>query len=344
MAFYINTNGERNMQSMAHMLEQLELHNGYKQAWDIARKNFGNRIFFYAPSIKHYETEEFQQSCGRCYFMPVSITGASCELNCDHCGRKILKAMRATTTPEELFRYAREIASRGAKGMLISGGSDKCGVVPIKSFLSTIARIKQEFGFRIVAHLGILDEETVRAIKDSDAIDGAMMDIVGSDDTLKQVYHLRDVSIAEFEHSLQLLCEYRINTIPHVVIGLHYGRIIGEYHALEIIARYPVTSVVLVGLLPQAGTSMADVVPPEPDEMGEVFKYARKLFPTTPVLLGCTRQMGEHKLKTEVLALKAGLNAIAYPAEGIVTLARNMGLVPQFSQMCCSLMVSEYRK
>lgn len=316
----------------------LQIHNGYKSAWEIARQNFGDKIFFYAPTIKHYESEEFKQSCSKCYFMPVSITGANCELNCAHCGCKILKAMQPTTTPKSLFEYAKEIAKRGAKGMLISGGSTRKGVVPIKPFLKTLSRIKEKFGFKIVAHLGILDEETVQEIKDSGGIDAAMMDIVGCNDTLGEVYHLRDVTTNEFENSLKLLCEYGIKTIPHIVIGLHYGKIIGEYNALKIISRYPVVSVVLVGLLPQLGTKMADVTPPSPDEMGEVFKEARCMFPKIPVLLGCQRPLGEHKLKTEILALKAGLNGIAYPADGIVSLAKKMGLVPQFSQMCCSLM------
>lgn len=317
------------------------MHNGYKSAWEIARQNFGNEIFFFAPTIKRYETEEFTQSCNSCYFMPVSITGAGCELNCEHCGRKILKAMKATTTPKALFDYAKEIAKRGAKGMLISGGSTKDGVVPIRPFLPTIARIKQEFGFKIVAHLGILNEETVKEIKDSDGIDTAMMDIVGSNDTLRQVYHLNDVTCKDFENSLQLLCEYEINTVPHVVIGLHYGKIVGEYQALKIISNYKIESLVLVGLLPQAGTKMANVTPPPPDEIGEVFKQARCIFPKTPVLLGCQRPLGKHKLKTEILALKSGLNGIAYPSKGIVTFAKVIGLKPQFSQMCCSLIFQQ---
>lgn len=274
--------------------------------------------------------------------MPVSITGSACELNCDHCGRKILMTMQATTTPNALFDYARKIAGRGAHGMLISGGSDKNGVVPIKPFFDTIGRIKQEFGFKIVAHLGILDEETVQEIAELGGLDGAMMDIVGSNDTLRQVYHLREVTTDDFERSLRLLCEAGIKTIPHVVIGLHYGKILGEYQALEIISRYSVEAVVLVGLLPQLGTVMAEVTPLEPEEMGEVFQQARRLFPTTPVLLGCMRPPGEHKFQTDTLALKAGLDGIAYPSEGIVSMARQMGLEPQFSEMCCSLLSAIY--
>ena len=111
---------------------------GFESAWRIARENFGNRVFFYAPTIKRYETEEFQQSCSRCHFMPVSITGTSCELNCDHCGRQILRSMKAASTPARLFEYAEGLARRGSKGLLISGGSTRDGVVPIGPFLKTL--------------------------------------------------------------------------------------------------------------------------------------------------------------------------------------------------------------
>lgn len=311
---------------------------GFESAWRIARENFGNRVFFYAPSIKRYETEEFQQSCSRCHFMPVSITGTSCELNCDHCGRQILRSMKAAATPARLFEYADRLARRGTKGLLISGGSTRDGVVPIRPFLETLGRIKEAFGFKIVAHLGLLDRETVEEMRDTGCIDGAMMDIVGSNETLRQVYHLSGVTLDDFENSLALLCEHGIMTIPHVVMGLHYGRIVGEYRALDMISRYPVASVVLVGLFPQAGTKMADTDPPSPEEMGDLFTYGRHLFPKTPILLGCERPMGEHRQRTDRLALEAGLNGIAFPSEGIVGIAGEMGLEPQFSEMCCSLL------
>jgi hypothetical protein len=275
--------------------------------------------------------------------MPVSITGKNCELNCDHCGRKILASMKPTTTPESLFKYAVEIAHRGAKGMLISGGSNKKGVVPIRPFLKTLRRIKEEFGFKIVAHLGILDKETVKEIKESEAIDGAMIDIIGSQQTLQKVYHLSDITVSDFENSLSLLCEYEIKTIPHIVIGLHYGKILGEFNALKIVSKYKIASLVLVGLLPQPGTKMYGVTPPEPEEMGKIFKSARTLLEKTPILLGCIRPLGEHKLKIDILAIKAGLNGIAYPSEGIIKFAKNMGLIPHFSEMCCSLLYQDLR-
>lgn len=325
------------MKPSDHLFFNAELYNDRNRAWKTRREKFGQGITFYAPTLKHYETEEFQQSCGHCFFMPVSITGRECELNCEHCGRRILASMKPTLSPEALYEYAREISKRGARGMLVSGGADSRGVVPIAPFLKTIGRVREEFQFNIVAHVGVLDEPTVRLMEEAKALDGAMIDIVGSNDTLREVYHLKETTTDDFERSLDLLCRFGIRTIPHVVIGLHFGRIRGEFRALEMIASHPVAAVVLVGLLPQKGSGMADIAPPSPALMGDVFTHARQLFPNTPVNLGCIRPSGEHKIETDIQALKAGLNGIAYPAEGIVTLARSMGLEANFSEYCCSV-------
>ncbi len=103
------------------------------------------------------------------------------------------------------------------------------------------------------------------------------------------------------------------------------------------ISQFPVASLVLVGLLPLYDTPMERITPPSPEEMGELFLQARLLFPRTPVLLGYERPAGEHKWQTDLYALKAGLNGIAYPAEGIVGVAQELGLQPIFSPWCCSL-------
>ena len=37
---------------------------------------------------------------------------------------------------------------------------------------------------------------------------------------------------------------------PHIVVGLHYGRVLGEANALDIVSRYPVEALVLVVVMP----------------------------------------------------------------------------------------------
>jgi hypothetical protein len=46
--------------------------------------------------------------------------------------------------------------------------------------------------------------------------------------------------------------------------------------------------------------------------------------------------LGQHRAETDILALKAGINRIAMPAEEAVEKAREMGLETEFHKTCCS--------
>ena len=80
-------------------------------------------------------------------------------------------------------------------------------------------------------------------------IDTAMMDVIGHDDTISDVYHL-DRPVDDFEATLAALCATDMEIVPHIVIGLHYGRILGEANALDIVARHGVHALVLVVVMP----------------------------------------------------------------------------------------------
>jgi uncharacterized radical SAM superfamily protein len=47
--------------------------------------------------------------------------------------------------------------------------------------------------------------------------------------------------------------------------------------------------------------------------------------------------MGAMKIEIDRLAVDAGLNGIAFPANGIVQYARQAGLQPQFVNACCGV-------
>lgn len=305
------------------------------EARRIRRRNFGPGISFFAPSIKKFETAELSQSCD-CFFPAVSITGSNCQLKCDHCRGHILKWMTPTLNPHDLIQTAGEYAARGAAGILVSGGSLKDGTVPLNGFLEAMARIKSSFGLKVIVHTGITSLLLAHGLADA-GIDAALIDVLGSMEAIKGVCHLDGVSPADYARSLENLCETGLSVIPHIVIGINYGKTGGECEALDTVARYPVQSLVLIGLMPQRGTPMENAAPPSPQEMGEIFLRARMLMPRTPIFLGCERPAGDHKAATDKLALEAGLNGIAYPAEGTVALAKKMGLQPVFSELCCAI-------
>ena len=295
-------------------------------------------VYFYAPTIKRYETDEYVNKRYP-FFVPVSVTGTKCRLNCDHCRGIILESMYEADDPESLYSLALNLKERGCKGILVSGGAGIDGSVPLTRFAPMMARIKRELGFRMAVHTGLVDENMADALSKA-CIDSAMVDIIGSDETIREVYHLK-ASVADYENSLKNLAERDVRVSPHVVVGLHYGKILGEYKALEIISRHDIASLVLVVLTPMCNTPMVEVIPPSIEEMERIFITAREMFPSTPILLGCARPGGKYRFQLDKAALDIGVNGIAYPAEGVVRYAEEKGLTPVFSEYCCSFIFDE---
>jgi len=303
-------------------------------AFETRRRHFPDEINFHAPGLKRYRTSEFVQHNPRAW-LPISLTGDACALQCDHCATKVLQPMIALQPRQNVFEVCRDLQAGGTKGVLISGGSDRRGQVPLLKHVEHIRRIKDELGMKVICHTGLVSEETAAGLAWA-AVDGAMIDIIGADATIRDVYHL-DASVADFERSLERLTRQRLMVLPHIVMGLHYGTFLGEHNALDIIGRYPVSALILVVLTPVIGTAMQGLTPPSEAECSAFFRSARLAMPTTPVMLGCARPLGQLKVALDRAAVDNGLNGIAYPAEGIVEYAVERGLKPKFYEYCCSL-------
>jgi uncharacterized radical SAM superfamily protein len=297
-------------------------------------ERFGPRIQFYAPGLKRWRSGEWTPERAN-RFMPVSVTGTACALQCDHCKTKVLEGMVTLGPGRDLFATAERLREQGTDGLLVSGGSQPHGGVPLLAHIAAIRRVREELGMRVVVHSGVVSPKLAAGLA-SAGVDGVMLDIIGDRRTIEEVYHLH-LTPADFERSLALLAEQGLRIIPHIVLGLHYGQLRGEWQALEMVARYPVSTLILVVLTPLVGTPMGHLEPPPIEEVTEFFALARGRMSGTPVNLGCGRPMGEMKVALDRAAVDHGLNGIAYPAEGIVAYARERGLEPEFHEYCCSL-------
>ena len=301
----------------------------------IRRAHFPDTIAFHAPGLRRYRTEEYAHPDANA-FVSISLTGRACALGCDHCGTEVLKGMTALPrTEDSLFDLCARAAARGARGVLISGGCDAQGRVPLLRHVPDLLRARRELGLQVRVHPGLPDEETCAALAEV-GIDGAMVDIIGHADTIREVYHL-PAQPAHYETVLANLARYGVPAVPHIVLGLHYGRLLGEWEALEMVARHPRKLLVLVVLMPLSGTPMARVAPPPLEQVGAFFETARRRLPATPIVLGCARPMGDYKRAVDRLAIDAGLNGIAYPAPGSVAHARERKLEPRFHDACCGV-------
>ncbi|MCA8954580.1 MAG: radical SAM protein [Planctomycetes bacterium] len=301
----------------------------------LRRQHFADRIDFHAPGLKRYATSEYRgHDCAE--FVAISLTGSACALSCAHCETRVLEGMDdLPASGMSLFDRCAALEAQGARGVLISGGNDLRGRVPLRPHLADLRRVREELGMLVRVHPGLPDDETCEALG-AIGIDGAMVDVIGDVDTIREVYHL-DSQPADFEAMLARLARHGVPAVPHIVLGLHFGKMRGEYHALEMVARHARRLLVLVVLMPLSGTAMAGVTPPPIEQIASFFSLARLTLPDTPVMLGCARPLGSLKAEIDRAAVDAGLNGIAYPAEGIVGYAQARGLQPVFTNACCGV-------
>jgi uncharacterized radical SAM superfamily protein len=292
-------------------------------------------IRFSTPTFKSYSSCEMS-GCGKNSFPAFSITAAGCALNCDHCQARILEPMIPATGPDMLDRKVRElIASQDLGGFLLSGGSNRRNEIPYERYYPVVEKLKRDFPhLKIAIHSALLDQARARRMEAA-GVDTAMMDVIGAQDTVREVYHL-DRPVADFEATLAALCATRMEVVPHIVIGLHYGRILGEASALDIVSRHPVHSLVLVVIMPfyaKPGTFET----PEANEVGRIFLEARQRIADREVLLGCARPPGMHRRVTDAYAVMAGLDGIAFPADGTLAVAHAIGRPAMQEHACCSM-------
>jgi lipoyl synthase len=264
------------------------------------------------------------------------VTAGGCALDCDHCQAKILEPMIPATKPAILDRRVREMVERESLGgFLLSGGSNRSNEIRYEPYLPVIEGLKRDYPhLKVAIHSALLDPARAKAMEAA-GVDTAMMDVIGAQETIRDVYHL-DRPVEDFEATLAALCATTMEVVPHIVIGLHYGRILGEARALDIVARHAVHSLVLVVVMPfyaKPGT----FVTPSTEDVGRIFMEARRRIPDREVLLGCARPPGMHRRVTDAYAVAAGLDGIAFPADGAVAVAAALGRPAIQEHACCSM-------
>jgi lipoyl synthase len=311
-----------------------------RQSREASWKAFGKKIRFYAPSFIQYENRSYRAPSFA--FPSISITGNACSLGCKHCRGKVLETMIPATNPEELLSLCRELSAKGISGCLISGGCLPDGSVPLDPFVEAMSRIKKDLGLTVAVHTGIIGKETAKKLAGA-GVDVALIDVIGSDETIREIYRL-NVTVGDYEDSLRALEAAKIPFVPHLIVGLHYGKLLGESRALDMMARHTPNGLVIIALIPLRGTPLHDAPAPEPSDVAHVIAEARFKMPGTPLALGCMRPKGMHRALTDVLAVEAGVNGIAFPAEEAIRRAETFGLETSFLPICCSQIFEDFRR
>ncbi|RIE06005.1 hypothetical protein [Candidatus Cryosericum terrychapinii] len=220
----------------------------------------------------------------------MSVTGEECALHCNHCNGHYLQHMVPVSA-------ARRVLESGEyRSILLSGGSDPHGRLPLMEHLAFIEWVHEQ-GIRINAHVGLQSDEDVRAL--SPYFDKVSLDYVWDDGTIHDVYHLQR-SGTDYLHTARgwvdafsaaggsealRSAKQRVNL--HLTIGLKGGIVVGEYAAIDSLIAFQPASLVFLVLIPTEGTIYGNVPVVPIDAVESVFAYARLKLRATDFVLGC---------------------------------------------------------
>jgi len=263
-------------------------------------------------------------------FPAVSVTGDECALSCKHCNKHYLKRMVEAKTPSALEGFA--LGTKGITGFLLSGGCDPNGLVDFEGYYGALKKITDS-GLIVNAHVRVTDPPGAKKLAMS-GVQIASVDVVGEPAVFEEVYGIKG---SDPKETLLALKESGIPSIvPHVCIGLWGGKLSHEMAALRIIKdSLEPAAIVFISLIPTKGTGYANVTAPSSEDVLQVIVEARRLFPHTPLLLGCMRAKGERAI--EIHALEAGIDGIVLPARETVAWVKRQGFEMQEHRNCCAL-------
>ena len=265
-------------------------------------------------------------------FTPVSLTGTHCSLQCRHCSSYYLRHM-LDGSPGMLYSQAANLSNKGAKGILLSGGSAPDGSVPTYEQAEIIRELKSDFNLKISAHTGIVNRAQAQVL--AQYLDMALVDVIGDDETIRDILGL-GAGVQDYERSLRELSEAGIPLAPHIIVGLHNGKLKGEFKALEIVRKFNPESVVIVVFIPTKGTPLEGTAPPDIGDVVSVIATAREMF-NVPLSLSCVRPGGKYRSILDRHAILSGIDRIAVPSRSAYSTAKELGLdIVEIPKICCS--------
>lgn len=295
----------------------------FKLAQEITNNNFGNVLKIYNPTKR---------------FPAISITGSECALNCEHCHRKYLKGMKQILKKEDLEQFLINLFKKNGVGALISGGSELDGSVPLLDFLDTIKKVKKETNLIINVHTGLLNKETAKKLTEAN-VDIISFDVNMDEEVVRNIYHL-DIELSDYRRAIDLLKKFKLNIVPHICIGLHYGKLNKELESIKFIKETKINpSLIVVIVLIPPKDSKTKFDQPKSKDIAKIISILRLNFPKTEISLGCMRPRGKFKIEIEKAAIKAGITRIEIPSKETLRWLKinNPKIQFKFFSACCAI-------
>lgn len=255
--------------------------------------------------------------------LSITTTGNICSQNCAHCNGHYLKGMR------NLSELNSEKLS-ACSSILISGGSDSMGAVNIAEHMQTILDFPADKILNI--HPGFQPAENILPLKQRNAL--ISFDLPGCREVIKDVYRL-PYSPQDYQ---MLFKSYRdhFKTVPHITVGLNYGKDSGECQTVDFLAKENVEEAVFIIFRPTPGTDMEKCCVPEISHVMRVLKYAMEKL-HGKITLGCMRPAGKYRQQLDILAWLNGVEKIVHPDHSLTGILQECSVKITEVKNCCAI-------
>jgi hypothetical protein len=238
-------------------------------------------------------------------------------------------------TPDQLYQVCLDLDREGAVGCLISGGNTIDGHVPLEPYVDVIKRVKEDTDLVLNVHTGLLNSDLAERLSEA-KIDVASIDVIGDNETITGVYGLNK-TVEDYERALYNHLRAGIkHIVPHICVGLNFGKISGEINALKIVEKINPEILVFITIIPTRGTLMEEVTPPSAETVTKIMAIARLMLRKTSISLGCMRPGGIKRRELDFLALNM-VDRMGMPTPAALKKAAELGLKIERYASCCAV-------
>ena len=258
-------------------------------------------------------------------FPAVSVTGTHCDEMCEHCMGVYLKRMVPVVNGKELLNFATKLQEKKGTGILISGGCDVNGVVPLENLTEEIETIV-DMGLSVNVHAGFADKKAIERLVFA-GVKYFSVDIHQDHGVISSVLHLqRDPK--DYSKLIDIILEAGGIPVPHLTVGFGTNDL---YSSARLIKEKGLTNVVLLALIPTKGTAIEESVLTEEAILSAVDMLMALGLNVT---FGCMRNRNYRNL--EIRCIEKGVRRIANPSRETISWAISEGFeIIEEHQCCC---------
>ncbi|MCL2607343.1 MAG: hypothetical protein FWD92_02135 [Methanomassiliicoccaceae archaeon] len=257
-------------------------------------------------------------------FPALSVTGIKCDQMCEHCRGAHLKSMiNAENGP--MIDMVNDLISSGGTGMLVSGGCDVKGSVPVMRAIEAIEYASKN-GLSVNVHTGFLNKDDAERLAAAGAVFSA--DVHQDPDIIKNILNL-DAAPSAYSDMLDTIISAGGRPAAHLTAGFGIADLT---MSADLVKSRGLRNVILLALVPTKGTMTEDTLIPEGAVVDAVRMLKERGFDVT---LGCMRPRVHRDL--EIRCIEAGVRKIANPSRRTISWAEENGMEIIEERTCCCI-------